>query len=130
MLSKSRGEYLMFEYLELLFPDKAPFDNCRYSWLANPVTGQHLEIDRYYPELRVGFEFQGEQHFRQVNGMGDYKHIVYLDKLKKRLCKQSKVLLVAIRPIDLRSTEIKSIGKKVSSFTGVKRYRYDARCVA
>lgn len=126
MSGRSRGEYLMCEYLELLLPDNTPFDNMRYAWLVNSQTNQTLEIDRYYPELKVGFEFQGEQHFHQVAGMGDYKQIAYLDRLKKSLCKQRGILLVPVKPVDLRAVEMKKIAKKASAFSGVRKYKYDA----
>lgn len=127
MPNKSRGEYLMCEYLELLFPNATPFDNARYHWLTNPKTNQLLELDRYYPKLKVGFEFQGEQHFRQVEGFGDFKQTTYLDSLKKELCKINGVLLIPVKPIDLTSATMRAFAKKVSAFTGVRKYRYDAK---
>lgn len=124
---KRYGERLMCEYLDILIPDSPAFDNVRYKWLVNPKTNQPLEIDRYYPKLKVGFEFQGEQHFRQVEGMGDYKQIVYLDKLKKKLCKEQGVLLIHVKPIDLQAATMRKFAKKVSETVGVRKYRYDAK---
>jgi len=129
MTGKSYGEWLLCQYLDTLIVASVPYDNQRYKWLVNPDTGNRLEIDRYYSELKVGFEFQGEQHFRQVEGMGDYKTTVKLDNLKKKLCKQKGVLLICVKPIDLQAVTMRKFAKKVSAFTGVRKYRYEARKV-
>jgi len=40
----------------------------RPDWLKNSKTGCNLEIDIYFPEIKVGIEILGVQHGRPVNG--------------------------------------------------------------
>jgi len=50
--------------LESIF--RTPFKSIRPEWLLNPHTGRRLEIDCYSQSLRLGFEVQGEQHYRYM----------------------------------------------------------------
>lgn len=54
----SPTEFLFKELLDFYFGKLRRFDNYRPDWL------QGLEIDRYYPDIKVGIEFQGIQHYR------------------------------------------------------------------
>lgn len=38
--------------------------NVRPDWLINPETGKRLEIDLYFPQINVGIEVNGAQHYR------------------------------------------------------------------
>ena len=60
--------------------DKILKDNGRYSWLRG------MELDRYYPRLRLAFEYQGEQHFE------DKKFF----KIKREICNNRSIILVEI----------------------------------
>jgi hypothetical protein len=91
----------MCDYLDVMLPQYKFIDNYRPDWLTNPTTGKPLELDRYYPELKIAYEFQGEQHIRPVKGMGDFEYRKYLDELKCELCENRGVFLVKIESIDL-----------------------------
>ncbi|MGI6643587.1 MAG: MarR family transcriptional regulator [Bacillota bacterium] len=57
------GEFLSFSWLDELIPCLDYVDHARPSLLTNPVTGQPMEYDRFYPRYRKAFENQGLQHF-------------------------------------------------------------------
>ena len=89
------GEEGMKKLLDELLPDQEIIDNGRYKWLTNPKTGYPLELDRYYPQLGIAFEFQGEQHFTPDTRYGSsYYKQRYRDKVKKRLANSRGVYII------------------------------------
>ena len=62
MLKISYGEKLCRELLEMWFFENKVLYNYRPDWLKNPLTGKNLELDIYYPELKLAVEFNGMQH--------------------------------------------------------------------
>lgn len=71
-----------------------------YDWLLNPLTNRTMQLDGYNEELRLAFEYQGEQHYRHVNYFHKYEEqfldILRRDQLKLRLCFQHDVELIII----------------------------------
>lgn len=57
----SFGEKISRELLKLMFNEE--FLSCRPSWLKYPKTNCPLEIDMYSNKLKIGFEYQGQQHY-------------------------------------------------------------------
>lgn len=53
------GEAIMQEYLSLLIDSDQFTDNARPGFLVSPLTGERLELDRFYPQAKVAFEFHG-----------------------------------------------------------------------
>lgn len=94
----SYGESLMKQYLDLFFTLGKPKDNYRPEWLKNPKTGKFLEIDRYYPSLKLAFEFQGEQHFKNDKKL---PHRVYCDTFKQQQCYEHSIWLIYITSEEL-----------------------------
>lgn len=105
------GEFLMRKFLDIQLRGFQYIDNFRPEWLTNPATGQPLEIDRYYPRLKVGFEFQGEYHLRPVPEYGSFEKRLELDGLKNRLSKVHGVKLLYVEPIDLTRPRINALVK-------------------
>ncbi len=58
---QSLSEKIFRAILETIF--NCEFHSCRPTWLRNKY-GKKLEIDGYNKELKLGFEHQGEQHFK------------------------------------------------------------------
>ncbi|MEW8978871.1 MAG: hypothetical protein AB2385_10730, partial [Symbiobacterium sp.] len=56
---ESIGEALMKEWLSLLIAIDTYTDNARPGFLVSPLTHERLEYDRWYPTVRVAFEFHG-----------------------------------------------------------------------
>ena len=90
-MSISMGEQLMKTLLG--GPISSHYiDNYKPSWLNG------LELDRYYPPLRMAFEFQGEQHiefsFSKHNSHEDFIGQWNRDQLKKSILQKKKIILV------------------------------------
>lgn len=95
----SYGEQLMKAFLDEMLRGFKYIDNWKPPWLK-ASTGRHFELDRYYPELKAGFEFQGEQHFQ------DEKQI-RRDKYKWQLCKEQDIEVILIDTSDLHSGSLR-----------------------
>lgn len=63
-LAPHKGEQIMREWLSLLVDSRQFEDGAYFGWLINPLTGEQLQLDRFYshPAPGVGFEFNGRQH--------------------------------------------------------------------
>lgn len=94
----SASEKKMKKYLDKMYQDCEYLDNVRPDWLINPKTGWSLELDRYYPALRIAFEFQGLHH-------RDDEYQRYKDRIKKKTCKNKKIRMVWIMSEDIKSFE-------------------------
>jgi hypothetical protein len=60
---------------------------------------QHLDI--YFPELNIGVEYQGQQHFQSIEFFGGeegLKKTQERDKRKKKICKQNECPLIYVYP--------------------------------
>ena len=96
-IRESKGEKRCREVFEKLtnkkFPTKRPL------FLKNPDTGYPLELDGYCEELKLAFEYDGEQHYKSIDcfgGKDKWIKIQELDNLKDDLCKIADVNLIRI----------------------------------
>lgn len=87
----SNVELKMKSILDKLLPGLVYMDNYRPDWLKNPNTGFNLELDRYYPEIGLGVEYNGIQH-RKKNDIEQWKR----DKIKVHLCGLNNVTRMVI----------------------------------
>jgi len=52
-------------------------------------SGYNMELDVYVEDLKLAFEYQGEQHYRPIYGMGtDFEQQQRRDQEKRVACKQ------------------------------------------
>lgn len=81
-------ERKMFIFLHQLFPGDKIYTHYRPDWLKNPKTNRNLEIDLYFPDLKIGIEINGKYHrfVRQIRR----------DVLKRTLCQEFGVKLFSI----------------------------------
>ena len=96
----SPGEREMKIILDEILPEETFIDNFRPDWLKNPNTNRNLELDRYYPNLKIGFEYNGLQHRKKINAEQWER-----DKIKKTLCGKEGVIKLVVYKKEL----IKSI---------------------
>jgi len=94
--SEGVSERICRKYFEEIFNKKFP--KTRPKWLKNK-TGKLLELDGYCPELRIAFEYQGQQHYLPTTfftkGRG-FENQQEADKLKKDLCNKNNVILIEV----------------------------------
>ena len=96
----SKGELECRRVLQKLF--RKSFDKDRPDFLRNPVTGGNfnLELDCYDPEMKLGVEYQGEQHYKYIpffhRNKDAFTNQKYRDDLKRRLCKDEGVVLIEV----------------------------------
>jgi hypothetical protein len=73
------------------------FDSVRPDWLKNPNTNKNLELDGYNEKFKIGFEFQGRQHFsNKTQFYGSMQEQSERDQLKKELCEKNSVKLIEV----------------------------------
>jgi hypothetical protein len=94
----SKGEQECRRYLETLF--QVPFPKARPSFLKNPITGHCLEIDCFNESLRLGVEYNGQQHYSYKNFFHrtpeESMNQKYRDELKRRMCRDNKIALIEV----------------------------------
>lgn len=72
----------------------------RPEFLKNPETGRRLEIDAFFPELRLGIEYNGIQHYKFPNHIHEEKEefdkTLFRDQLKNKLARENNVKIISI----------------------------------
>lgn len=105
--------YLMEETCREIFRGiyKKDFPRVRLDVLKNPMTGKNLELDGFNEELKIGFEFNGEQHYRYPNFTNcteeEFKKTVMRDQLKLDLCDEAGIYLIVI-PYTVKMQELRN----------------------
>lgn len=98
------SEWFMRCLLDFLVADPVCFDNAHPDWLITPK-GIRLQLDRWYVNANVAFEFQGPQHFQKgdrfVETDDELSRRLQHDGEKLRLCTLQGVELIEVRGLDL-----------------------------
>ena len=99
----SKWEWEMKKALDSLFPKEDFIDNGYYSWMRSPKNAP-LQLDRYYPRMNWGFEFQGSQHYEYSKFFhkkkADFLYYQECDRIKVQSCKNKGVRLSVIAQKD------------------------------
>lgn len=101
----SYGQELLKRYLVEMIGTNFE-ENARPDWL------QGLELDFYYPTLKIAFEFDGGQHFLSLPGFGNVQGQQDRDKRKLNICRNKKINLIRIQACDLSYKTIVGFGHK------------------
>lgn len=92
---KYQGETNLYYSIKRLLPEEITITrHYRPKWL------QGLEIDIYIEDLKIGFEYQGQQHYNEVKHWGGKKKLIEQqehDKRKKEICQKMGIKLYEIR---------------------------------
>lgn len=96
---------------------KKEYPNSIFQYRPKWLSPQSLDI--YIPELNTGIEYQGIQHYTEVEFFGGkkaFEHRVVLDKKKRDLCRKFKVRLIEWNyNIDITNKNLKQILKETVS---------------
>ena len=87
------SETILIKIIERIYLNKQILIHHRPFWLEG------LELDIFIPELKLGIEYQGQQHFYPIKawgGLSALKQIQERDARKKEICKKQGVRLVEI----------------------------------
>lgn len=113
LIKNSTSEILMKRLLDETLPGEKYLDNERYDWLRSTITNSKMELDRYYPDLKLAFEYDGEQHYNvdafyriaSTRGQNisleqaqkEFDHYVKNDQIKKDICSKLGIKLIILR---------------------------------
>jgi hypothetical protein len=98
----SKGQQYLKEALENLFTSQPQHNSEELIVLENykhpdllHTTSRKAELDLFIPSLKLAFEYQGEQHERQIH-RGDFKRQLERDEEKKKLCELHGITLICV----------------------------------
>jgi len=101
-----KTEELCRKIFEKLF--NKSFPNKRYNWLKGEF-GRNRELDGYNKELKLAFEYQGEQHYNMVpffnKTQEDLNKQKLKDEFKRNKCKERQITLIEI-PFHLKNMDL------------------------
>lgn len=68
--------------------------------LKNPKTGRCMEIDAFFPDLNLGIEYNGVQHYKFPNHLHEerkeFEESLERDKLKLKLAREHNIKIISI----------------------------------
>jgi hypothetical protein len=101
----SAGEQLLRDILKFNINNDNVLYNYRGLGIKNDKTNFDLEIDIYYPDYKLAFEFQGEEHYKQTNFASEdiVEEIKRHDFIKEKFCKENGITLVKINAMTLHA---------------------------
>lgn len=96
----SYGEALLNAYVDLFITTtvfKTDKESPAYpDFLINPKTGSNLELDIWFEDFHIAFEFQGEHHYTDIK-------TIEKDKFKLTKCPTKGISLIPVNPSQLNS---------------------------
>jgi len=76
------------------------FCTIRPDFLKNDCTDVNMEIDGYNDELKLGFEYQGVQHYKYTpyfhKDINDFNKQIYRDNLKRELLEKDGIKIIYV----------------------------------
>ena len=87
------SETLLYQLVGRVFADQTVLRRHRPDWLGG------LELDIYLPDLKLAFEYQGQQHFHPIKLWGGKEALEAMqcrDARKAEICAERGVTLIAI----------------------------------
>ena len=95
----TQGELILFSALDKLLVGHDYINHGYYSFLPSPK-GYPLQLDRYYPDLKLAFEFDGKQHSEYNKyihkSKKNFEYYKECDRLKEQNCKTKGITLIRI----------------------------------
>ena len=95
----TKGELYLFAVLDNILRGRTYINHGYYSMLPSPK-GAPMQLDRYYPELRLAFEYDGPQHETYSpfihKSYENFQYMKECDKVKEELCKKLGITLIRV----------------------------------
>ena len=115
---QSKGELECRRVLEKY--TKKKFPSSRPNIMNNEITKFNLELDCYNPELKIGCEYNGQQHYKYTPYFHKNKEAFmnqkYRDALKKHYCRNNGIFLIEV-PYTIKLQDIEGyITKKLDEY--------------
>lgn len=109
--SKHRGEGLMREFLSVLIDCEEFEDDAAPGWLVRPLSGEWLQLERFYGLRRVAFEFNGPQHYRATERFTAAEVALQRERdyVKMGICAERGITLVVILPEQLTLQQVQAM---------------------
>lgn len=110
------GEALMQAMLTECVMDTEFQDNARLSLITNPLTGEPLEFDRWYPGPKVAIEYNGRQHYETTEEFPDPEAVLRQqarDLIKDALARRHGITLITVDEPELTFAQL------IAKVTGV-----------
>lgn len=88
--------------------------------LFHPISGNFLELDRYYPKYRVAIEVQGDHHNKEIKYFADRKkknsreyleEMKMVDASKKKQCEEQNIILIELHERMTKEEILQKVGK-------------------
>jgi len=94
----NKGEEKCRHIFEQLFNKE--FCKIRPDFLKNDCTNINMEIDGYNDEMKLGFEYQGVQHYKHTpyfhKDIQDFNKQIYRDNLKKEILEKNGIRVIYV----------------------------------
>lgn len=110
-LRASAGEYNITKILKehnIMFETQKTFDTCIFK-----ETNQYARFDFFLPEYNCLIEYDGQQHFKQVQGWEPLKTIQQRDRFKNKWCEENNIRLIHIPYTDFHKISWKYLKNKI-----------------
>ena len=103
-LKESKGELLIKQFLishNIYFESQKSFNDCRFK-----ETGQLARFDFYLPNYNLIIEYDGQQHYKEVEIFSDdLKTIQKRDNFKNQWCKEHNIKMLRIPYFEYNNIE-------------------------
>jgi hypothetical protein len=96
----SRGQRWLQHVLAQLLPDHVPEVNFRkHPDLISPSTGRSMEVDIWFPTLKLAFEYHGGHHYQASHAWHTSEQLLQQqqrDKEKQEMCERIGITLIIV----------------------------------
>jgi len=118
LVGKWKSEQQLYEFVKKLLPKAKIKRNFR------PRVLEHLEMDIYLPELGIGIEYQGIQHYEPVAHWGGNKGLAKVqarDERKLLLCEENDIRLLYFHHYEVLTLEL--VYKRLKPYIPTIKYK-------
>lgn len=103
------GELQMFSHINQVIMGLDFINHGYYSFLLSPKY-QPMQLDRYYPDIKLAFEYDGKQHNEYIKyihkSKSNFLYYQECDKLKTVACRDKGITLVRVSHKDKLSNDL------------------------